>query len=65
MADYYINEISLETQGQVQTKNEVTVLEALNAVVAQMANDTSMTADRALELLGQEITTMLPDATIN
>ncbi|MCL2033135.1 MAG: extracellular solute-binding protein [Oscillospiraceae bacterium] len=64
LAEYYINEISVETQGQVQTRHESTIHNALLAVVAQMANDKSITAQQAMELLKQETATMIPEAEI-
>jgi hypothetical protein len=41
------------------------VRNALLAVVAQMANDKSITAEQALDLLKQETQTMIPEATIS
>lgn len=64
MADYYINTISVETTGQIQTKNEVLVLEALSTVMAQVANDKTMTSERALELLIAEVEKSVPDVTV-
>ena len=64
LAEYYIKNISVETQGQIQTKHEATVLNALLSVVAQMANDKAITGEQALELLKQETQLMIPEAII-
>ena len=64
MADYYINTISVATEGQVQTKNEVLVLDALSSVMAQVANDKSMTSEKAIELLIAEVEKAVPDVTV-
>jgi len=64
LAKYFINEITVETEGQIQTRHESNVQNALLAVVAQMANDKSITAEQALELLKQETATMIPEAEI-
>lgn len=64
MADYYINTISVDTEGQIQTKNEVLVLEALSSVMAQVANDKSMTSEKALELLIAEVQQAVPGVTV-
>ena len=65
LAEYYIKDISVETQGQIQTKHETNVLNALLSVVAQMANDKTITGEQALELLKQETQLMIPEAVIN
>lgn len=64
LADYFINEIAIKTVGQVQTKNESFVKSAMTAVASQMANDTSMSADEAMELLKSETQTLIPSATL-
>ncbi|MGI5959264.1 MAG: ABC transporter substrate-binding protein [Massiliimalia sp.] len=65
LTDYFINEISLSITGQPQTKNEASVTTALNAVTPQLVDDPSITADEALELLKNELQTLVPNATIN
>lgn len=64
LADYFINDIAINTVGQVQTKNEAFVKSAMTAVTSQMANNPSMSADEALELLKTETQTLIPSAAL-
>ncbi len=64
LADYFINDIAINTVGQVQTKNESFVKSAMTAVASQMAGNPSMTVDEALETLKTETQTMIPSAAL-
>lgn len=64
LADYFINEIAITTEGQVQTKNEAFVVTALSNVAPQMTANPDMTAEEALELLKTEVQTLIPSAVI-
>ena len=64
LADYFINDIAINTVGQVQTKNEANVRSAIGNTVSQMAADPSMTTEEALEILKTEVQTLVPEAEI-
>ncbi len=64
LADYFINDIAINTVGQVQTKNESFVKSAMTSVTSQMASNPSMSVDEALELLKTETQTLIPSATL-
>ncbi len=64
LADYFINDIAINTVGQVQTKNETFVKSAMTAVASKMASNPSMSVDEALELLKTETQTLIPSATL-
>ena len=64
LADYFINDIAINTVGQVQTKNEAFVKSAMTSVTSQMASNPSMSVDEALELLKTETQTLIPSATL-
>ena len=64
LADYFINDIAINTVGQVQTKNEANVKSAIGNTVSQMAANPSMTTDEAMEILKTEVLTLIPEAEI-
>ncbi len=64
LADYFINEIAITTQGQVQTKHQSNVNTALMNVATQMTGNPSMTAEEAMEAFKTEVQTLIPNATI-
>ena len=64
LADYFINDIAINTVGQVQTKNEANVKSAIGNTVSQMAANPSMTTEEALEILKTEVQTLVPEAEI-
>ena len=64
LADYFINDIAINTVGQVQTKNEANVRSAIGNTVSQMAADPSTTTEEALEILKTEVQTLVPEAEI-
>ena len=64
LADYFINEIAITTQGQVQTKHQSNVNTALMNVATQMTGNPAMTAEEAMEAFKTEVQTLIPNATI-
>ena len=64
LADYFINEIAITTQGQVQTKHQSNVNTALMNVATQMTGNPSMTAEEAMEAFKKEVQTLITNATI-
>ncbi len=64
LADYFINDIAINTVGQVQTKNEANVKSAIGNLVTQMSAKPSMTTDEALKILKTEVKTLVPQAEI-
>lgn len=64
LADYFINTIAINTQGQVQTKHESNVRTALQNVATQMTGNPSMTSEEALEALKTEVQILIPNATL-
>lgn len=64
LAKYFISNISLNLNGQVQTKNESYVTTALTAVTTQLVKNKSTTSTAALSMLKNELQTLVPDATI-
>ncbi len=64
LADYFINTISVETEGQIQTKYESAVSTAMLSLAGKMSADTSVTGEDALEFLKSEIQNLVPDAVI-
>ena len=64
LADYFINTISVDTEGQIQTKYESAVSTAMLSLAGKMSADTSVTGEGALEFLKSEIQNLVPDAVI-
>jgi multiple sugar transport system substrate-binding protein len=64
MSKYFINNISLKLNGQVQTKNESYVSTALTAVTAELVKNKSTASADAIAMLKKELQTLVPEATI-